>query len=136
MDALKDWTTFSDELIKYYSGTAVYNNTFNIENVSEDNDITINLGNLTSMGKVYVNGEYAGGVWTPPYQLNITRFVKEGENDLKIEVVNNWMNRIIGDLNIPESERTTWSFVNPYNANSKLQPSGLFGPVTVNKIKY
>ncbi len=136
MENLKDWTTFSDELIKYYSGTAVYNNTFNIEKVSEDNDITINLGNLTSMGKVYVNGEYAGGVWTPPYQLNISSFVKEGENDLKIEIVNNWMNRIIGDLNLPEGERTTWCFVNPYDANSKLQPSGLFGPVTVNKIKY
>ena len=136
MDTLKDWTTFSDDLIKYYSGTAEYNNTFNIEELSEDNDITIDLGNLTSMGKIYINGKYAGGVWTPPYQLNITPFVKAGKNDLKIEVVNNWMNRIIGDLNVSENEKTTWCFVNPYNSESQLQPSGLFGPVKINSVKY
>lgn len=136
MDGLIDWTMSSDDLIKYYSGTAVYSNKFDIEELSVDNEITINLGSLTSMGKVYINGEYAGGVWTPPYQLTITPFLRKGENELRVEVVNNWMNRIIGDLNLPESERTTWCFVNPYNANSKLQPSGLFGPVKINKVIY
>ncbi|MGV8963500.1 MAG: glycosyl hydrolase [Candidatus Saccharimonadaceae bacterium] len=135
-DTLKDWTSFSDDMIKYYSGSAVYNNTFNLKKLSNEDEITIDLGNLTSMGKVYINGEYAGGVWTPPYQLNITPFIKTGENELKIEIVNNWMNRIIGDLNVSKNERTTWCFVNPYNANSKLQPSGLFGPVSINKINF
>ena len=83
-----------------------------------------------------VRKKILGGVWTPPYQLNITPFVKTGENKLKIEVVNNWINRIIGDMNLPENERTTWCFVNPYNANSKPQSSGLFGPVTVNNAEY
>lgn len=136
MDVLKDWTSSSDDLIKYYSGTAVYSNKFNIDELSGDNEFTINLGNLTSMGKVYINGEYAGGAWTPPYQLTITPFIKKGENELRIEVVNNWMNRIIGDMKLPENERTTWCFVNPYNKNSPLQPSGLFGPVSINNVKY
>ncbi len=134
-EKLYDWTASDNEKIKYYSGTAVYSNAFNIENFSENNNISIDLGNLTAMGKVYINGEYAGGVWTPPYRLNISTLVKEGLNEIKIEVVNNWKNRIIGDMNLPENQRSTWCFVNPYNKNSELQPSGLFGPVKIMLIK-
>lgn len=136
MEKLKDWTTFSDEKIKFYSGTAIYNNTFDITKPIEDENIIIGLGNLTAMGKVYINDQYAGGVWTPPYQLDITAFVKQGKNSIKIEVANNWMNRLIGDLNLPENQRTTWLFVNPYQKDSALQPSGLFGPVIISSVKY
>lgn len=134
--SLADWTESSDDKIKYYSGTASYQNKFTVEAISNNEDITIDLGRLTSMGKVYINGQYAGGTWTYPYQVNITSFVQEGENTIEVKVVNNWMNRIIGDMNLPENERTTWCFVNPYNKDSTLQPSGLFGPVRVEKINY
>lgn len=132
-ETLTDWTTNSDERIKYYSGTALYQNSFNLDKIVAGEKIAIDLGALTAMAKVIVNGKYAGGVWTAPYLLDITDFVQEGENELKIEVVNNWMNRIIGDQKIPEKERETWCFVHPYNAESHLQPSGLFGPVRVYK---
>ena len=95
----------------------------------------VELGNLTAMAKVYVNGEYAGGVWTPPYKVDISPFAKTGVNDLRVVVVNNWMNRMIGDTNQLEAQRETWSLVNPYNTNSALQPSGLFGPVKIKKQK-
>lgn len=136
-ETLHDWSTSSDESIKYYSGTAQYRINFSIPEVKENETIEVDLGNLTAMAKVRVNGSYVGGVWTYPYKLNITDFVKSGENELEIEVVNNWMNRLIGDHNLPESKRKTWCFVNPYNAKSPLQPSGLFGPVTIQSvIKY
>lgn len=135
-ESLIDWTESSDDRIRYYSGTASYQKKFNVEPISNNEDITIDLGSLTSMAKVYINGQYAGGAWTYPYQVNITPFIKEGENTLEVKVVNNWMNRIIGDMNLPESDRTTWCFVNPYNKNSILQPSGLFGPVRVKRINY
>jgi len=61
----------------------------------------------------------------PPYRVNITEQVQAGENQLEVTVVNNWMNRVIGDLNLPKAKRETWSLVNPYNKNSPLQPSGL-----------
>ena len=70
------------------------------------------------MAKVTVNGKYAGGVWTAPYRLDITELVKQGENQLKIEVVNTWVNRIIGDMKLPKNERKTWAPHLPYNAEN------------------
>ena len=133
---LHDWTTSQNESIRYYSGTARYTIEFATPEIKENETVFIDLGNLTAMAKVKVNGTYAGGVWTYPYRLNITDFVKQGDNELEIEVVNNWMNRLIGDLNLPEAQRKTWCFVNPYSPQSPLQPSGLFGPVTIQTIQY
>jgi len=130
-EKLTDWTSSDDDRIKYYSGTAFYNNTFNIEKLPENEKITINLGELTAMAKVTVNGKYAGGVWTAPYRLDITDFVKAGENQLKIEVVNTWVNRIIGDMKLPAKERQIWAPHLPYSDRSPLQASGLVGPVQV-----
>jgi len=62
--------------------------------------------------------------------------VKTGENELKIEVVNTWVNRLIGDSKLPADQRPTWCPINTYHDGSPLQPSGLFGPVTVSAVKY
>jgi hypothetical protein len=128
---LFDWSTSNDERIRYYSGTAFYYNTFQLDKVPENQKITIDLGALTAMAKVTVNDTYVGGVWTAPYCLDISDFVKVGENKLKIEIVNTWVNRIIGDRRLPEEARTTWAPHLPYTSESSLQPSGLFGPVKI-----
>ena len=135
-ETLQDWTTSQNESIKYYSGTARYTIEFVTPRRKENETVVIDLGNLTAMAKVKVNGTYAGGLWTYPYRLNITALLKSGNNVLEIEVVNNWMNRLIGDMNLPEAQRETWCFVNPYTPQSPLQPSGLFGPVTIQTIQY
>jgi len=135
-DTLQDWTTSKDARVKYYSGTAVYNCNFNLDQLPEVKQGRVDLGNLTAMAKVWVNGTYVGGVWTPPYQLDISKAVKVGENELKIEVVNTWVNRLIGDQQLPAGERKTWCPVNPYHEDSPLQPSGLMGPVTVSSVKF
>ncbi|MBK5202514.1 MAG: hypothetical protein JJE45_02175 [Prolixibacteraceae bacterium] len=134
LDTLIDWCTSSDEQIKYYSGTADYNIDFKLDISTKKEQIMLNLGSVKVMAKIWVNGKYAGGVWTPPYRLNITKMIKNGNNKLKISVVNTWVNRLIGDQNLPESQRKTWCPVNPYNANSSLQSSGLIGPVTISGI--
>ena len=128
-ETLQDWTTSTDDRIKYYSGTAFYNCKFNLAQIPEGKQIIINLGNVIAMAKVTVNGTCAGGAWTAPYQLDITKLVKTGENELKIEVVNTWVNRLIGDQKLPVDQRKTWCPVNSFKADSKLQSSGLLGPV-------
>jgi len=135
-EKLQDWSLSSDEQIKYYSGTAIYNKEFSIDELPADNKIILDLGELVAMAKVYVNGNYAGGVWTSPWQLDITNLITKGKNNLKVEVVNTWVNRLIGDLNLPKSQRETWCSVNSHTADSPLQPSGLFGPVTISSVKY
>ena len=133
---LTDWTKNENDSIKYYSGTAVYTKTIQAPKVKRGEKVFLDLGDLITMAKVKVNGIYVGGAWTPPYEVDITNALKPGQNTLEISVVNNWMNRLIGDLNLPEAERKTWVSINPYKAGSPLQASGLFGPVVLKVIKY
>ncbi len=133
-EALTDWTASDDERIRYYSGTAFYTNTFMLESQPSHEKIVIDLGKFTAMAKVTVNGQYAGGLWTAPHRLDISGLVREGKNELRIEVVNTWVNRIIGDMQLPEEERKTWMPINPYDAESPLQSSGLLGPVTIREV--
>jgi hypothetical protein len=128
---LTDWTSSTNDSIKYYSGIAIYRNQFKMKQMAKGQTVIISLGAVTSMAKVTVNGVYAGGLWTAPYELDVTAFVKKGNNDVKIEVVNNWMNRLIGDAKLPIDQRKTWCPVNPYTAESPLQVSGLIGPVKI-----
>lgn len=132
MNQLIDITTSENPDIKYYSGTILYQNTFKLENTSsKDGQLYVDLNNVCAMAKVKINGKYAGGVWTAPYRLAINDFVKDGENEIEIEVTTTWVNRIIGDLNLPEDQRRTWVTFQPWRADSPLQKSGLVGPVVI-----
>lgn len=131
MNRLQDLTTFTNDSLKYFSGTATYTTNFRLDKLPENKKIIVSLGGVNVMAKVSINGQYVGGIWTSPYKLDITKFVKKGNNPIKISVVNTWVNRLVGDLNLPEAQRQTYSNLNPYNAQSALQSSGLTGPVTI-----
>lgn len=129
-NTLIDWSAHADSTIQHYSGQASYTNTFRLNDVPK-NKVEIDLGKVEVMAKVYVNGVYAGGVWTAPYTIDITKLVKQGDNSIQVDVVNTWANHLIGDARLPESERTSYAPINPWSANSTLKPSGLIGPVKI-----
>ena len=129
-DSLINWADSDNDAIKYYSGTAKYAKTFTLD-AAPQGEIYLQLTDVAEMAKVKINGKYAGGVWTQPYRLNVTKFVKEGENTIEVEVVNCWVNRLIGDSKLPEAERKTWCPVNDWKPESPLKRSGLFGPVVI-----
>jgi hypothetical protein len=130
-DRLQSWSLNEDARIKYYSGTAVYSNTFTLD-AKPDGDIRIDLGKVGVMAKVKINGKYSGGAWTYPYSVDITDAVKTGENTVEIEVVNTWANRFIGESSLPEKERKVKPLHNNWNINSKeLQESGLLETVKI-----
>ncbi len=130
-EKLQDWTQHADERIRYFSGTATYKTTIYVAKQPKNNKLYLDLGNLSAMTKVKVNGQNAGGAWAAPYRVDITKLVKEGDNTVEVEVCNTWMNRLIGDQRLPENERRVHSGNSPWKAESSLQPSGLFGPVRV-----
>jgi hypothetical protein len=129
---LEDWSKSADTTIKYYSGTAVYTQTFNLkEQIKKGSSINLNLGTIANLAEVYVNGINCGVAWTAPYRVNIARALKPGVNQLKIEVTNTWANRLMGDHNLPENKRITWTNA-PYRLEKRsLLPAGLLGPVSI-----
>jgi len=137
---LISWSKAEQPGIRYFSGTAVYLQTFQFNNTpSSSSRIYLDLGEVAEVGEVWLNGKSAGIVWTPPYRVDITDVVKPGANTLKIEVANTWSNRLTGDGITGEKYTKT----NITKANKNLVPweqlplkkSGLFGPVTIQVIK-
>ena len=57
----------------------------------------LNMNNVKAMAHVWLNGKDLGIVWFHPYRLKITDALKAGTNMIRIEVVNLWPNRLIGD---------------------------------------
>ncbi|MBW1769457.1 MAG: hypothetical protein JRJ65_20720 [Deltaproteobacteria bacterium] len=97
---LISWTEFESEGIKYFSGTACYYKTISIqeEDIKNYQGIELSLGEVCDLAEVYLNGKSAGILWKEPYRLDITELVQAGENELKIEIVNQWVNRLTGDM--------------------------------------
>lgn len=135
MTTLDNLSDNANDSIRYFSGTATYTTSVNLDRAGRGEHMFMAFDNVGTMAKVYINGKYAGGVWTAPYRLDVTDFVKNGNNDVKVEVVNTWVNRIVGDMNLPESERETYLFVNHLNAKTPLPPSGIIGKVKFETVK-
>ncbi len=130
-DKLHSWTDFDDPGIKYFSGTAAYHKTFTVPNERVGKKCIIDLGEVKDIAEIYVNGKSAGILWKPPFKADITALLRSGENELKIEIVNMWANRLTGD-NLLKPEERYCRTNQPWSENIIL-PSGLFGPV---KLQY
>ena len=102
-EELRDFSTDEDERVRYFAGTAVYSKVMELESTAVRNDrrVVLDLGELNDIAEVWVNGEHAGVAWYPPYEVDITPYVKAGSNAVEIAVTNNWANRLIGDEQHP-----------------------------------
>ena len=62
-----------------------------------------------------------------PYRCEIGAFVKDGDNELRVDVTSTWFNRLAYDSGLPEKDRKTWTIAAP------PRPTGLFGSVTLRR---
>jgi hypothetical protein len=93
----------SDAGVKYFSGTAVYTNTFSVANKSTR--WLLDLGAVEVIAQVNLNGVDFGTLWKRPYQLDVTNTVQKGVNKLDVRVTTLWPNRLIGDEQLPEPDK-------------------------------
>ena len=126
--AFHSWTDSKEPGVRYFSGTATYSTALTVHRKSGER-ITLHLTDLREVCTVRINGKDAGTLWAMPYVLDITDFVKDGENRVELVVTNLWPNRIIGDAQPAVTERFTHTNIRKYTADSPLLPSGLIGPV-------
>jgi hypothetical protein len=153
MDHLRSWT--DDEAMKYFSGQATYVKTVSIADgmLSPRLEFQLDFGEGTAVAQtsgaangmrawmespvreaavVYVNGKRAGAVWHPPYSVDVTKYLRSGQNEIRIVVGNSAINELAGRplpdyrlLNSRYGERAT-----PQDMKD-LQPlpSGILGRV-------
>ncbi|MDR0567441.1 MAG: hypothetical protein LBG47_10495 [Prevotellaceae bacterium] len=100
-DKLVDFSRQSDFSVKYFSGTAVYENSFRCKMQDANGKAILDLGTVYNMAEVEVNGKPVGVLWIAPFKVDVTGYVKAGNNTLKIKVTNTWQNRLIGDEQFP-----------------------------------
>lgn len=156
-EKLMPWNEHADAGIKYFSGTAVYRKTFQLpaEWIRPEAGLYLDLGEIRVIADVMLNGKPLGTLWAPPFRVNIAEVAHAGENTLEVAVTNLWVNRLIGDEQLPEdSERnpegnlkawpkwlldnqpsptgriafSTWRL---WKKDDALSPSGWIGPARI-----
>jgi hypothetical protein len=136
-EKLLSWTDHADEGIKYFSGTAVYHQQFEVKKdwAASGKQLLIDLGKVADIAAVYLNGVPLDTLWKPPYRANITGLLKTGVNHLEIRVTNEWTNRLAGDALVQPGKKVLASFPRPFGGTYKLQESGLLGPVRLMEVR-
>ena len=133
VNELVSWTDNADAGVKYFSGTGTYTKTINAPSdwFTKGEELWINLGDVKNLAEVIVNGKSFGIVWKKPFRVDISGALKPGANTVVVKVTNLWVNRLIGDAQPGVTNKITYTTMPFYQANSKLLPSGLLGPVQI-----
>ncbi|MCB0732534.1 MAG: glycosyl hydrolase, partial [Ignavibacteriae bacterium] len=152
-ETLYDWTDHKNRGIKYYSGIAKYSKKFNLsaETINEKK-LFLDLGTVNDIARIKLNGKDIGVIWCAPWRIDISDAVVLGENDIKIEVANRWINRLLGDKQPADANVRKVKFENGFLGSKefltgrytftieeamksfkfeKPLSSGLLGPVTI-----
>jgi hypothetical protein len=155
LDQLISWSDHPDLDVKYFSGTATYRNAFRVppDMLAAGRAAYLDFGKVAVIAQVRLNGKDLGILWKTPFRVEATAGLQTGENILEVQVTNLWVNRMIGDEQMPEDStrtpeglltswpswliegkpspvgRHTFATYRVWRRDSPLQVSGLLGPV-------
>lgn len=131
---LISWSEHPDSGVKYFSGTATYRKEFEwdaaLPGGAERQRVFLDLGKVQIAAQVRLNGHDLGNLWKPPFRVEITNALEAGDNSLEVQVVNLWINRLIGDEQLPEDSLRkpdgTLEEWPPWLLEGKPSPAGRF----------
>ncbi len=107
MEGLGDW--LKNPELKGFAGTLTYQTTFQASKPAGRRAV-LDLGKVGDWAVVRLNGQDLGPRFWFPYQWDVTEALRDGRNELDVEVTN--------------------SFANKYTPK-KARPAGLMGPVVL-----
>ncbi len=140
IDKFLSFTESSDSLVKYYSGEATYKMKVYIPSKykAPNQPIYLQLEQFGATANIEINGKQVGIIWDPTYKMDITSFIKAGDNDFTIKVTNPWRNRLIGDKVKSRGEKDLWTTspmikkgdpIPIITKEANLFPSGISKPI-------
>ena len=129
-------------------GTASYKMAFTLPVgfLEKDKEYSLDLGTVGEMARVYLNGTEVGVSLFPPHRVKLGNTLREGENNIVIEVANTWQNQLTFDNSGAPSDsqrlrsnlKGSKQFSTGERPWTKVKPltSGLIGPVKIISSKY
>ncbi|MCQ3949786.1 MAG: hypothetical protein DPW14_08195, partial [Planctomycetes bacterium] len=93
------WTVHPDPAVRAFSGTARYRTKFTLPPgwCAPGCNARLDLGRLWTIASATLNGQPLGISWTAPFTIDASTALRDGENELIVEVTNTWHNRLVGD---------------------------------------
>jgi hypothetical protein len=133
---LESWTANADQGVKYFSGAATYSKTIQAPRAwfRTNGQILLDLGTVSDLAEVSINGKAVGMFWKAPYAVDVTQALRPGSNQIEIKVTNEWTNRLIGDRLAPADKKILSAPPPPPGAPTTTPPlvtSGLLGPIRI-----
>lgn len=116
MKRFRSWT--DDDATRHFSGSAVYEKTVDLpaDLRAAGKPVLLDFGEgqaldvqatrngmrtwfdppIREAAVISINGQRVGSLWSPPYKLDVTRFLQDGKNDIRIAVGNTAINYMAG----------------------------------------
>ena len=96
--------------LPFYAGSVAYKKSIQVEGQVTAHKVRLNKWH-GSVAEVFVNGQSAGIIGWQPYELDITEWLKTGENEIEVSVTGSLKNLLGPHHNNPNVGLVTpWSF--------------------------
>ncbi len=119
---LFDWE--NNDQLKFTSEEGSYKSSFNLNKIEKNSSYLIDLGKVCYTANVWINGQSAGHRINAPYTLDITKYLKKGDNTIEVGVTPGQLNGLIG-----EGEKENPRYSRFKGRGTDLMSAGLIGPV-------
>jgi len=131
------WSDLPGEGYQHFSGTAAYSTHFILDTLEFSNYL-LRFERVEASARIFVNEQELATLWSFPYEVDVTSYLKEGKNELRVEVSNLGANGIryleqqgenwkkFHDINLVDLD------YRPFDASAwETLPSGISGKVVL-----